>query len=447
MNINKKKYLFILFLIGLFSVDLKAEENLSMEFASLLRIHGSNTIGEKFAPELIKGFLQQEKFFIRNSDSLNVKIERHINAQQGVRGQKLDIELFAHGSSTGFRDLLSLQTDIVMSSRKIKAKEIRQISRLYPSIVDKTTEHIIAYDALAIVINSNQDLNSISLSDLAKIFSGELTNWKELGGQDLAIKVLSRDNNSGTYDSFKSLVLKPFDKLLSTDSIRFESSSALASMIEDTDGAIGFIGISHTGNNKILAISSNGQGNGMLPNLYTIGTEDYPLSRKLYLYLPLEIENTIAHKFVSYVESNAGQSLAEKSQLISYFPTKSRPLLKNEGIKSKYKNLATFGQRLSITFRLVDEHLDARATRDIERLIQYSKHNPLKKVVLVGFWDDGETTNPNLLVVNQWMRLLKDELQTQTIEPWLVDGGYFPIENSHTVSGMMINRRIEVWTL
>lgn len=425
----------------------EGSSDVSTEYHSKLRIHGSNTIGEKFAPELIKEFLHQENFFITNTDTLQPRIERHIFSRRGLKGEQLEIELYAHGSSTGFKDLLALKTDIAMSSRRIKAKEVRNIARIYPSIVDKKSEHIIAYDALAIIVNSQSSISSLSLQQLAKIFSGEIKNWRELGGKDMAIKVFSRDDNSGTYDTFKSLVLKPFELKLSPQSLRFESSSSLVDNIKNSDGAIGFIGISHTADNKVLAISTNGLGNGILPDRHTIGTEDYPLSRKLYLYLPLEIENPIAHKFVNYVESNAGQSLASRSQLISFFPTKSRPLLKNKSLESEFKNLRTFGQRLSVTFRLSDGQLDAKSDRDIQRLVSYYLQNPYQKIVLAGFWDDPEFDINSQNEIQRWMDILKKQLLKNSLKPWIVKAGFLPIENNLIDSGRVINRRIEVWVL
>lgn len=431
----------------LFSNKIVLAEDANLGPVSKLRIHGSNTIGEKFAPELIKGFLQQKQFSILNFDMLNPKIERHIFARQDSSTHILEIELYAHGSSTGFRDLLSLETDVAMSSRRIKAKEIRQLSKIYPSMVTDQVEHIIAYDALAIIVNPLNPIASLSMQQLAKIFSGEIKNWNELGSIDEEISLVSRDDNSGTYDTFKSLVLKPFKQKLSSSSSRIESSAELVQRVDSHVGAIGFVGISYTSNSKVLAISLQHGGLGVLPEKHTIGTEDYPLSRKLYMYLPMEIKNPMAHKFVSYVKSNAGQLLAQKSRLISFFPTKSKPLYKNVLLLGKFKNLRDFGHRLSITFRLQHNQLDAKSHRDIRRLISFQKQSPYKKIVLTGFWDDPENTAKSKQEAQVWIDELKRQLAIANISPWEVHGGFLPIENNLIASGKAINRRIEVWVL
>jgi len=429
------------------SSSLYADTSQAAETFDTLRIHGSNTIGEKFAPELIKGFLRKEGYQLLNNGLSGSKIEREILVKNTLNSEPFQIDLHAHGSSTGFKGLLSLEADIAMSSRQIKAKEVRDLSRLYPSIASGEAEHIIAYDALAIIVNTKNPVMNLSIEDLAKIFSGEITNWREIGGLDLPIKTFSRDNNSGTYDTFNNLVLKPFDKKLATNSVRIESSQELAESVDEYPEAIGFIGISHVAKDKILAISKTASGTSILPQKHTIGTEDYPLSRKLYLYLPTEIENPLAHRFVRFVKSNTGQSLAKKSQLISFFPTKSKPQFRGLTLQRQFKNLRTLGQRLSVAFKLDENKQDAKWRRDVQRMVSYSKQNPFQKIVLTGFYGSEQSTTEEKQALKIRMQELEIQLQNEEIDPWHVHAGYVPTDWPSGLDDSEATGRIEVWVL
>src|SRR5690606_21177769 len=114
-------------------------------------------------------------------------------------------------------------------------------------------EHIIALDGLAIIVNQNNPLKAISTEMLARVFSGEISRWSELGGPELPIVLLARDDNSGTFDTFNSLVLKKYAKQLSAKAQRFESSTDLSVAVSQHEAAIGFIGLNYISYNKALA--------------------------------------------------------------------------------------------------------------------------------------------------------------------------------------------------
>ncbi len=442
-----RKWSLLLALVLTQFAELSAQE-LDNWQTNRFRIHGSNTVGEKFAPLLIEGFLKSQGYTLIDIEPTGEPVERQVVARDQERKTKIEVELQAHGSSTGFKDLLIGTTDIAMSSRKIKDEETDMLLARYPSMAQlETVEHIIAYDALAIMVHPENPVSSISLRQLAAIFSGEITNWKELGGNDSEIEVLARDNNSGTFDTFKSLVLKPVSASLSTEAARFESSRELARRVSENVDAIGFVGISHTKGNKVLAIAKEQGAQGIVPDRFTIGTEDYPLSRKLYLYLPTENAKPLIKEFVEFATHEEGQRLAAHADLISFYPTTSRPSYKPHQLSRQYANLVMFGKRLSVMLRLNDGKLDAKARRDLERVIQYREQNPHNRLVLAGFWDDPQLTKSSVQQLQIWIDAIAEELRGYEIEPWQVDGGFLPIENNDIESGRAINRRVEVWVL
>ena len=448
------KLTLMLLMTGLLHSQVSAQQDANWQ-VSQLRIHGSNTVGEKYAPLLISEFLKKQGFALIETRQSNIAVEQTILATDieidietiSQANRRIDVELHAHGSSTGFKDLLAGKTDIAMSSRKIKPTEQQQLAAIYPSFASGDAEHIIAYDALAIVLHPDNPVETLTLSQIAAIFSGEIADWSELGAEPGAIRVLARDNNSGTFDTFKSLVLKQFDQSLIESAERFESSKQLADTVESDSHAIGFVGISHIGNNKVLSIATEQGASGIKPDKFTIGTEDYPLSRKLYLYWPTEIDLPAAQAFVEFAMSESGQRLAKQADLISFFPTGSRPSFKGQQLLKPYANLVTFGRRLSVMLRLEDNQVDAKVRRDLQRIARYKEQNPHNRMVLAGFWDDPEFTESSQQQVKQWMHLLKKELINYKVQPWEVQGGFLPIENNDIASGKAVNRRIEVWVL
>ncbi|NVK89515.1 MAG: substrate-binding domain-containing protein [Gammaproteobacteria bacterium] len=415
--------------------------------ADSLRLHGSNTVGEKYAPLLIEGFLKHQGYVLISIKPGAVAVEKQIVATDSNTQQQFIVDLKSHGSSTGFADLLAKKTDIAMSSRPIKAAELEALQALYPNLERAAMEHIIAFDALAVIVHPDNPINHLTLAQLAQVFAGEIDNWQALGGADQPLSILARDDNSGTYDTFKSLVLKPNERKLTPQAKRFESSSQLTQQVLTTPGAIGFVGISHTAESKILAIATAPGASGIKPDQYTIGTEDYPLSRRLYLYAPTLTQGSAAKAFIEFAVSETGQRLAKNAELISFFPTSSRPRLDQRNLQREYRNLALYGRRLSVTLRLDNNQLDGKTRRDLARIVSYHQQNPHNRIVLAGFWDDPKLSPSSQQQLATWLEVLKQALNEAALEPWLVSGGFLPIENNQVEQGRALNRRVEVWVL
>ncbi len=157
------------------------------------RLHGSNTIGEKLAPKLLEGFLQQQGIneftWLVGSNPL----ERRLTYQ--ANNQEYAIELHAHGSSTAFSDLKANKADIGMASRRIKLNEVKQLQQDLGDLNKVGNEHIIGLDGLAVIVNQNNPIKQISSDALAEIFAGDITNWPQVGGPSLPIKRYARDGH------------------------------------------------------------------------------------------------------------------------------------------------------------------------------------------------------------------------------------------------------------
>lgn len=198
-------------------------------------------------------------------------------------GRLVRVELSAHGSSTGFAALLERHAELAAASRPVKDSEVRALAG-FGDLRSPYAEQVIAIDGLAIILHPDNPLASLDTAQLAAVFAGEVRTWEELGGKGGAIRLYARDEQSGTYDTFKELVLASHGKSLASDARRFESNDRLAAAVSADPHAIGFVGIASVGRARALAIA-DGESLPMAPQESLIATEDYPLSRRLFLYL------------------------------------------------------------------------------------------------------------------------------------------------------------------
>ncbi len=416
---------------------------------TLFRLHGSNTIGEALAPALLKAYwLQQGAESIRveqKASEVEHDVLFHLPGEQGLQR----IELKAHGSSTGFKGLHAREADLAMASRRIKAKEIEHLAPIYGDLSSVRTEHIVGMDGLAIIVNPRNPISSLNTEQLAKLFSGEISNWQQLGGEDLPVSIYSRDENSGTWDSFRSMVLKKHGVKLSPRARRYESSMELSDRVSQEPGAIGFIGLPYVLRAKALAVADEAGALPVFPTTFTISTEDYPLTRRLYMYEPMTLAlNSPAHDFVNFVTSEEGQEIVRKTGFISQNIQRIQPVLSNE-LPSEYLELVQGGSRLSLNFRFNSGtfELDNKAQRDLQRVIRFFEQHPGQRAFLIGFSDSTGNDAHNRSLSLKRAEVVRDQLLSRGINVADVHGlgSLAPVASNATPAGRERNRRVEVW--
>jgi len=171
-----------------------------------LRIQGSNTIGAALGPALVKGLMEHQGL-----QGVHIEPAKGPNEQRVIgktrQGKAVTIEVAAHGSSTGFTALKKASADLAASSRPIKDSELVDLEPL-GDLKSPEAEQVIAIDGLAIILNPQNPLNSLNTEQLAQVFNGEASTWEAVGGVGGPIHVYARDDQSGTYATFKDLVLR-----------------------------------------------------------------------------------------------------------------------------------------------------------------------------------------------------------------------------------------------
>lgn len=205
------------------------------------------------------------------------------------------------GSGVGIAALMENTTDIAMASRRIKFGEKMKFAEAGL----EAKEVIVAYDALAVVVNPSNPVTRLTREQLEAIFRGKITNWNEVGGEDMKIVVYSRETSSGTYEFFKESVLD--NKNYMSSILSMPATGAIIQSVKQTKGAIGYIGLAYLNQYvKPLAVSYDGGEHYAEPSVETAADGSYPIVRPLYYYYDAADEQAVAD-FISYALSPVGQ--------------------------------------------------------------------------------------------------------------------------------------------
>ena len=437
--------IFTVLLLALTSVSWASPEPFGSDFLAqerLFTIQGSNTIGAELGPELVKRYLQA-KGAERIQAKASAENETLISAVIPASGQTVSVLVAAHGSGTGFKGLADGSADIAAASRPAKDKEVASLRDL-ADLRSAESEHIIGIDGLAIIVNQENPVSDLSVEEIAGIFSGAYKDWSELGGKTGPINVYARDDKSGTWDSFASMVLG--ERPLIASAKRFESNADLSDHVSNDVHGIGFVGLSSVRNAKLLSVS-DGTAKSLIPNKLTVATEDYALARRLFMYTDDQPANPYVAEFIAFALSNDGQQTVADSGFISQELKAVMPEFYAE-LPQDFRELTTDAQRLTINFRFQEgsAKLDNKALKDLERLVAYLG-NHKGELVLVGFGDPKKTEKRSQLLSKLRAMAVRRELVRYGIYP-AVSVGYgenLPVASVNGQEGRMKNRRVEVW--
>ncbi|WP_426139614.1 substrate-binding domain-containing protein [Pseudomonas sp. DWP3-1-2] len=429
------------------SMGVSAATPLSSDNNPVLRIQGSNTIGAQLGPALVEGLMRKQGLQSVHTEPGAQPNEVRVSGTTTER-HVVTIDVAAHGSSTGFEALKTGKADLAASSRAIKPQEALDLKAL-GDLRSHKAEQVIAIDGVAVILHPGNPLRELTTEQLAQVFSGQIVNWEELGGSGGPIHLYARDEQSGTFDTFKELVLLKYGKTLSRSASRLESSEQLSYLVSQDLYGIGFIGLPYILKAKAVAIA-DGEAKPMLPTVSLIATEDYPLSRRLYFYLPPEAPQHWAQALVQFAQSPEGQAIVAQSgfvaqtvQAIQVQPTAQMP--------RDYQVLTREAQRLSVNFRFAQgsARLDSKAQQDLTRVIDYLKHHNKMNgsVTLVGFGDaKSDPARATLLSKLRAMAVRRELIKNNVIVRDIRGFGEdMPVAGNDVDGGRIKNRRVEVW--
>lgn len=214
-----------------------------------------------------------------------------------------DIKVSGGGSGAGIQAITGKTVDIGMSSRELKDTEKAGSLKVIP----------VAKDGIAIIVNSENGVESLTLDQLKKIYSGDIKGWQDVGGKTGEIEIVGRDSASGTREFFKSAVLgsSDFTKFM----LEKNSNGAVQQYVSQTPGSIGYVGMGFEEGVKVVPIKMD-DGSFQKATTTSVKSKAYPLSRDLYMITNGEASG-LAKDFINFIISPEGQKIVEKEGFVS----------------------------------------------------------------------------------------------------------------------------------
>jgi phosphate transport system substrate-binding protein len=217
----------------------------------------------------------------------------------------VNITVSESGSGNGAKSLINAACDVATMSRPMKNSEMKaaQDAGILP------IEHIVAMDGIAVVVHPSNPLANLTVEKIRDIYTGKIRNWKELGGPDQPIVVISRDTNSGTYETFETMVLKGAKMAGNVEYVG--SNGAIRQRVLSTPAAIGYVGLAFIDGVKALTV------NGIEVTPETVTSKKYPISRPLYMYTNgRPKQGTVLYDFINLADTPEGKKIIESTGFV-----------------------------------------------------------------------------------------------------------------------------------
>lgn len=255
---------------------------------------------------------------IKGSDTL-VRLGQRWAEEYMKANPESVIQVSGGGSGTGIAALLNGATDICEASRDMKEKEYKLAEKngITPYRVS------VALDGIAVFLNEKNPVNELSIPQLKGIYTGAITNWKEVGGPDQKIILYGRENNSGTYAFFKEHVLETEDYADETQTL--PGTAAVVNAVAKDELGIGYGGIAWATDVKFAAVKVDDTSAAVIPTIEAVSNGSYPISRDLYWFFNGKPDGELK-KLVNWCLSEEGQKV---SASIDYVPLSKEKAMEN----------------------------------------------------------------------------------------------------------------------
>ncbi len=432
-------------------------------------IAGSATIGDALLPLLIEVFALE-----RGGDlevSTNADGSQNYDVLEADGSVYASIGIQSSGSLAGFAGLIEGSAVIGMSSRRINNNEIAAFDLSGKGQMDTPAqEHILALDGVIAAVNQNNPVQALSLAQIGAIFSGDITNWSQLGGQDAPIALYRRDEAADTVSSFSDTALLTGVQSFASSATVLETDKAVSDAVAADANGIGITLYSQERNARAVAIRS-ACGQLFEPTPYAIKTEEYPLTRHMYLYTAKNGLPDIAAAFLDFASSSAAQAVissvgfvdqsASNADLDAQGRRLAQAIVSSSGRSEllQLQDLASImldAERLSFTLHYAEDGaLDARALADIERLAEMIRNGEFssRQMLVFGFSDNTEPANAQLVSTQAVAQNVRDQIVVATgranlgnlrISP-IGYGRTMPSGCNETPRGQSANNRVEIW--
>jgi len=243
----------------------------------------------------------EQTLVIKGSDTLGAKLVPQLKEQFRASHPDVNFEIAAEGSSTGISAIIASTADIGMSSRPVSQKELSQASL---NGVDMKSI-VVAYDAIAVIVNDSNPLTELTADDVYLIFTGQVNDWTSVGGNPGAISVYTRNTASGTYKDFQKLAMNMDDYAPSSQ--KMAGNEQIASEVAKNPNGIGYVGLAYASmpGTKIISID------GAMPSKASVNAHEYPYARETFFLVNANKVNPLAQEFIDFTLSAEGQQIVD----------------------------------------------------------------------------------------------------------------------------------------
>lgn len=442
------------------------------EYSPNFGIYGSRTVGTTLIPNLLRGYAASvdATYELITTDDAAERIIRLTNADGTLRAE---IDLQSRGSGSAFPALADGSAAIGVADRRMKDSDLEKIAAAgVPELRDTGNETVLGLDGIAVITHPNNPVRDLSSLDVARIWAGEITNWRELGGGDMPIKVKSFGEGSGDRAVLLDGLVRPNGRDETVEVTRFSAYQDMIDSVMAEPGAVGYVGrwLARTNDVNLVSIREEC---GLLspPTDFRMKIEGYALSRRLYAYTNPGAMHPEAQAFLDWTLTTEAQAYIKESHFIDRELERMR--LEDMGMMlihtaasepdfdgRQYSNMMRDlrgADRLSISFRFNNGSaiLDTESVRNIQELgtrLQQGQFEGME-VLLVGFADSVGTSARNTVLAQNRAESVRSILLETLPAGMVAEKGFtplsygelLPLSCNETDEGRERNRRVEVW--
>jgi phosphate transport system substrate-binding protein len=245
---------------------------------------------------------------IKGSDTLGAKLVPQLAEQFKAQHSGTAFNIAAEGSATGFAALIDKTAAIGMASRPAKPEEIANGKAKGVDL----KETIVAYDGIAVIVNTANSIKGLTKKQVEQIFTGEITDWSAVGGSGGKISIYTRNTSSGTYAEFKELAMKKRD--YAPDSQKLAGNEQIAQEVGKNPNGVGYVGLAYTKASGVRVVPIDGAS----PSKESVLAKSYPYARPTFFYTNGE-PTGVVKEFIDFTVGPEGQKIVEQ---VGFVPIK-----------------------------------------------------------------------------------------------------------------------------
>jgi len=249
-----------------------------------------------------------DRLVIKGSDTLGAKLVPQLAEQFKAQHSGTTFDIAAEGSTTGIAAIIDGTAEIGMSSRRAKSSEVGAAAAKGRTMKPV----IVAYDGIAVIVNSGNPVKSLTKKQVEQIFTGDVTDWSAVGGSGGKISIYTRNTSSGTYSEFKELAMKKRDYAGSSQ--KMAGNEQIAAEVGKNPNGVGYVGMAYTKASGIKVVSIDGA----TPSVKSVQDHSYPYWRPTFYYTNGD-PSGLAKQFVDFTLSSAGQKIVAQ---VGFVPIK-----------------------------------------------------------------------------------------------------------------------------